>query len=168
MKTKKILKTFTQNIASDNLQQTQSLLYKKLIMNLSKSGRTDNGNEKQIWWNSHNNTKIELIIEKIEEDITNENDYFDNVMSEMLSSLTDVWVELNKVNEVILENDEDRFFKRDKKLTSFEKFNEQVDKFKKIEDDDSKHLKFIMNEKLDVETFSFLTMDEEDQSSLIH
>ena len=89
-------------------------------------------------------------------------------MSEMLSSLTDVWVELNKVNEVILENDEDRFFKRDKKLTSFEKFKEQVDKFKKIEDDDSKHLKFIMNEKLDVETFSFLTMDEEDQSSLIH
>ena len=52
--------------------------------------------------------------------------------------------------------------------TSFEKFKEQVDKFKKIEDDDSKHLKFIMNEKLDVETFSFLTMDEEDQSSLIH
>ena len=167
MKTKKILKTFTQNIASDNLQQTQSLLT-KINYELIEIWTPDNGNEKQIWWNSHNNTKIELIIEKIEEDITNENDYFDNVMSEMLSSLTDVWVELTKVNEVILENDEDRFFKRDKKLTSFEKFKEQVDKFKKIEDDDSKHLKFIMNEKLDVETFSFLTMDEEDQSSLIH
>ena len=167
MKTKKILKTFTQNISSDNLQQTQSLLT-KINYELIEIWTPDNGNEKQIWWNSHNNTKIELIIEKIEEDITNENDYFDNVMSEMLSSLTDVWVELNKVNEVILENDEDRFFKRDKKLTSFEKFKEQVDKFKKIEDDDSKHLKFIMNEKLDVETFSFLTMDEEDQSSLIH
>ena len=167
MKTKKILKTFTQNIASDNLQQTQSLLT-KINYELIEIWTPDNGNEKQIWWNSHNNTKIELIIEKIEEDITNENDYFDNVMSEILSSLTDVWVELNKVNEVILENDEERFFKRDKKLTSFEKFKEQVDKFKKIEDDDSKHLKFIMNEKLDVETFSFLTMDEEDQSSLIH
>ena len=167
MKTKNILKTFTQNIASDNLQQTQSLLI-KINYELIEIWTPDNGNEKQIWWNSHNNTKIELIIEKIEEDNTNENDYFDNVMSEMLSSLTDVWVELNKVNEVILENDEDRFFKRDKKLTSFEKFKEQVDKFKKIEDDDSKHLKFIMNEKLDVETFSFLTMDEEDQSSLIH
>ena len=167
MKTKKILKTFTQNIASDNLQQTQSLLT-KINYELIEIWTPDNGNEKQIWWNSHNNTKIELIIEKIEEDNTNENDYFDNVMSEMLSSLTDVWVELNKVNEVILENDEDRFFKRDKNLTSFEKFKEQVDKFKKIEDDDSKHLKFIMNEKLDVETFSFLTMDEEDQSSLIH
>ena len=167
MKTKKILKTFTQNISSDNLQQTQSLLT-KINYELIEIWTPDNGNEKQIWWNSHNNTKIELIIEKIEEDITNENDYFDNVMSEMLSSLTDVWIELTKVNEVISENDEDRFFKRDKKLTSFEKFKEQVDKFKKIEDDDSKHLKFIMNEKLDVETFSFLTMDEEDQSSLIH
>ena len=167
MKTKKILKTFTQNISSDNLQQTQSLLT-KINYELIEIWTPDNGNEKQIWWNSHNNTKIELIIEKIEEDVTNENDYFDYVMSEMLSSLTDVWVELNKVNEVILENDEDRFFKRDKNLTSFEKFKEQVDKFKKIEDDDSKHLKFIMNEKLDVETFSFLTMDEEDQSSLIH
>lgn len=140
-----------------HLNTVQSLLSKSKF-ELLEISTPDQGNEKQIWFNKHTDTKIILLINSDKSDIDN------NVL---ISEVRDLWFELRAIRDVMEEYYlEPELNIKNRNISSFCRYINQVKEYQNEWEENKSYWSELFNKNIDPSTLAFLNLDEEDKQNL--
>ena len=144
-------------VSSSNLNTVQSLLSKSKF-ELLEIWTPDEGKEKQVWFNTHTNIKIELLISDKKLDANSE---------ELISEVRDLWFELRAIRDVMEEYyQEPELEVKNRNINSFCKYQEQVKEYQNEWEENKAYWSKLFNKNIDPSTLAFLNLDDEDKQNL--
>ena len=144
-------------VSLSNLNTIQSILSKSKF-ELLEIWTPDEGNEKQIWFNKHSDTKITIIINSDKSDTDNE---------ELISEVRDLWFELRAIRDVMEEYYlEPELDTKNKNINSFCRYLDQVREYQNEWEENKSYWSKLFNKNIDPSTLAFLNLDDEDKQNL--
>ena len=144
-------------VSLSNLNTIQSILSKSKF-ELLEIWTPDEGNERQIWFNKHSDTKITIIISSDKSDTDNE---------ELISEVRDLWFELRAIRDVMEEYYlEPELDTKNKNINSFCRYLDQVREYQNEWEENKSYWSKLFNKNIDPSTLAFLNLDDEDKQNL--
>jgi len=144
-------------VSLSNLNTIQSILSKSKF-ELLETWTPDEGNEKQIWFNKHSDTKITILINSDKSDTDNQ---------ELISEVRDLWFELRAIRDVMEEYYlEPELDTKNKNINSFCRYLDQVREYQNEWEENKSYWSKLFNKNIDPSTLAFLNLDDEDKQNL--
>ena len=145
-------------VSKNNINSLQSLLLKSKF-ELLEIWTPDNGEEKQVWFNTQLNTKLTLIIKNEEELLTTN--------KQIVSEVTDLWFELRAIRDVL----EQEYLLpelnlEDENESSFQKYQNKVDEYQCEWNENKQYMSKLFNKSIDPSILAFLNLEEADKQNL--
>ena len=144
-------------VSFSNLNAIQSILSKSKF-ELLEIWTPDEGNERQIWFNKHSDTKITILINSDKSDTDNQ---------ELISEVRDLWFELRAIRDVMEEYYlEPELDTKNKNINSFCRYLDQVKEYQNEWEENKSYWSKLFNKNIDPSTLAFLNLDDEDKQNL--
>ena len=145
-------------VSKSNINSLQSLLLKSKF-ELLEIWTPDNGEEKQVWFNTQLNTKLTLIV-KNEEELLSTN-------KQIVSEVTDLWFELRAIRDV-LEQEYllPELYLVDENESSFQKYQNKVEEYQCEWNENKQYMSKLFNKSIDPSILAFLNLEEADKQNL--
>ena len=129
-------------VSKSNINSLQSLLLKSKF-ELLEIWTPDNGEEKQVWFNTQLNTKLTLIV-KNEEELLSTN-------KQIVSEVTDLWFELRAIRDVL----EQEYLLPELNLvdeneSSFQKYQNKVEEYQCEWNENKQYMSKLFNKSIDL------------------
>ena len=145
-------------VSKSNINSLQSLLLKSKF-ELLEIWTPDNGEEKQVWFNTQLNTKLTLIV-KNEEELLSTN-------KQIVSEVTDLWFELRAIRDVL----EQEYLLPELNLvdeneSSFQKYQNKVEEYQCEWNENKQYMSKLFNKSIDPSILAFLNLEEADKQNL--
>ena len=145
-------------VSKSNINSLQSLLLKSKF-ELLEIWTPDNGEEKQVWFNTQLNTKLTLIVKNEEELLTTN--------KQIVSEVTDLWFELRAIREVL----EQEYLLpelnlEDENESSFQKYQNKVEEYQCEWNENKQYMSKLFNKSIDPSILAFLNLEEADKQNL--
>ena len=145
-------------VSKSNINSLQSLLLKSKF-ELLEIWTPDNGEDKQVWFNTQLNTKLTLIV-KNEEELLSTN-------KQIVSEVTDLWFELRAIRDVL----EQEYLLPELNLvdeneSSFQKYQNKVEEYQCEWNENKQYMSKLFNKSIDPSILAFLNLEEADKQNL--
>lgn len=145
-------------VSKSNINSLQSLLLKSKF-ELLEIWTPDNGEEKQVWFNTQLNTKLTLIV-KNEEELLSTN-------KQIVSEVTDLWFELRAIRDVL----EQEYLLPELNLvdeneSSFQKYQNKVEEYQCEWNENKQYMSKLFDKSIDPSILAFLNLEEADKQNL--